>query len=302
MESLVTVQIPTYNQKAFIKEALDSALAQTYENLQIIVSDDFSPEYNIFEYLEEYINHPKVLIHRNTHNLGRVGNYRNTLYNLVKGEWFVNLDGDDYFTDNDFIKNAVITFNDFPNANTYQADQNFFKYKNQFPCVEINEDTLLVSSRTFIENWEKVNSFRHFSTLFKTEMAKKSNFYSYNCLFADFNSAAKLWCLSGEIILSSKSVGYWRKHEHNDTFSLNENNYKIEIDSFQDIKRFANDKNIKVDLNDVCKFLKEKIYLDVAYSLTQRKKKKITTFLFLIDNYFLSWKNTKAILRFILNV
>ena len=40
----VTIMIPTFNQAAFIGEAIDSALAQTYSNLEIIVGDDASTD------------------------------------------------------------------------------------------------------------------------------------------------------------------------------------------------------------------------------------------------------------------
>lgn len=35
-QPLVSIQIPTYNQNQNIKEAIDSALAQTYEHLQVL--------------------------------------------------------------------------------------------------------------------------------------------------------------------------------------------------------------------------------------------------------------------------
>lgn len=80
---LVSIQIPTYNQKKYIKEAFDSVLNQTYSNKQTIVSDDSSPEYDVFEFFKDSINLTGVFFYKNTVNLGRVGNYNNTLYNHV---------------------------------------------------------------------------------------------------------------------------------------------------------------------------------------------------------------------------
>ena len=40
----VTIMIPTFNQAEFIGEAINSALAQTYLNLEIIVGDDASTD------------------------------------------------------------------------------------------------------------------------------------------------------------------------------------------------------------------------------------------------------------------
>lgn len=41
---LVSVLVPTYNQQAFVAEALDSVLAQGYPRLQVVVSDDASTD------------------------------------------------------------------------------------------------------------------------------------------------------------------------------------------------------------------------------------------------------------------
>ncbi|MBD0261856.1 MAG: glycosyltransferase family 2 protein, partial [Tolypothrix sp. Co-bin9] len=43
-KSLVSVIIPTYNRPKYLKQAIESAIKQTYKNIEIIVSDDCSPE------------------------------------------------------------------------------------------------------------------------------------------------------------------------------------------------------------------------------------------------------------------
>ena len=44
MQARVTVAIPTFNRKLFLKEALESVLAQDYSNVEIVVSDNASTD------------------------------------------------------------------------------------------------------------------------------------------------------------------------------------------------------------------------------------------------------------------
>ena len=44
---LVSIIIPVYNGERFLRESLDSILAQTYPNLEVLVMDDASTEEKI---------------------------------------------------------------------------------------------------------------------------------------------------------------------------------------------------------------------------------------------------------------
>ena len=44
---LTSICIPTYNGKEYIKECIDSAINQTYNNIEIIISDDNSQDNTI---------------------------------------------------------------------------------------------------------------------------------------------------------------------------------------------------------------------------------------------------------------
>lgn len=101
----VSVMIPTYNQEDYIAQAINSVLMQDYGNIEIIIADDCSTD-RTGEIARQYIS-SKVKYIRNERNLGRVANYRNTLYSHTTGDWIVNLDGDDYYTDKTFISRAI---------------------------------------------------------------------------------------------------------------------------------------------------------------------------------------------------
>ncbi len=98
----VSVLIITYNQKKFIREAIDSVLAQkTTFPIEILVGDDFSSDGTreiIQDYERQYPGLIKGVLH--PHNMGKNGgiNFLETL-KLAKGEYYALIDGDDYLID-----------------------------------------------------------------------------------------------------------------------------------------------------------------------------------------------------------
>lgn len=98
----VSVLIITYNQHKFIRQAIDSALAQqTSFPIEILVGDDFSND-GTREIIQAYERaHPGLVIGvLHPHNMGKNGgiNFLETL-KLAKGEYYALMDGDDYWTD-----------------------------------------------------------------------------------------------------------------------------------------------------------------------------------------------------------
>ena len=93
----VSVVIPTYNSSAYIMHALESALNQTYDNLEVIVADDASTDDTcaIVRKLED----PRVkLIERTENEGGAVA--RNTAIRAATGRYIAFLDSDDYWMPN----------------------------------------------------------------------------------------------------------------------------------------------------------------------------------------------------------
>src|SRR5690606_9493062 len=86
---LVTFALFAYNQENYIREAIEGAFAQTYEPLEIILSDDCSTD-QTFEIMQEVVlgyNGPhKVCVRRNEVNLGLAGHI-NSILAQAEGEF-----------------------------------------------------------------------------------------------------------------------------------------------------------------------------------------------------------------------
>lgn len=94
---LVTFALIAYNQEQFIREAVEGAFAQTYSPLQIILSDDCSPD-RTFEIMEKmaanYAGPHEIHLNRNKQNRGLAGHI-NQVMSLARGELIVVAAGDD---------------------------------------------------------------------------------------------------------------------------------------------------------------------------------------------------------------
>lgn len=90
MKSLVSVVIPTYNGARYIREAVNSALAQKYQPLEVIVVDDGSTD-NTADVLKPVIDRIRYIKKAN----GGPASARNAGIKEAKGEFIAFLDGDD---------------------------------------------------------------------------------------------------------------------------------------------------------------------------------------------------------------
>jgi glycosyltransferase involved in cell wall biosynthesis len=94
---LITFALVAYKQERFIRDAVKGALAQTYEPLEIIISDDCSPDGTfqvIQEITAEYSGPHKIILNRNEMN-GGIGININRIMELSNGELIVIAAGDD---------------------------------------------------------------------------------------------------------------------------------------------------------------------------------------------------------------
>lgn len=98
---LVTISMITYNQEQYVRDAVRGLLSQTYEPLEIIISDDHSSDRTwdiITEEVEKYRQtngfHRNIILNRNVENLGIV-KHCNLVDTLRHGSFVVGCGGDD---------------------------------------------------------------------------------------------------------------------------------------------------------------------------------------------------------------
>jgi len=94
---LITFALFAYNQENYIREAVEGAFAQTYENLEIILTDDCSSDNTwgiIKEMVEDYSGSHQIIINRNNKNCGLASSV-NWAFQTARGLLIVIAAGDD---------------------------------------------------------------------------------------------------------------------------------------------------------------------------------------------------------------
>lgn len=94
-KALVSIIMPMHNSEAYLTEAIDSVIAQTYTNWELIIIDDSSTDRSV-EIAKEYANKDiRISLHACPKHTGLPGTPRNLGINYAKGQYIAFLDSDD---------------------------------------------------------------------------------------------------------------------------------------------------------------------------------------------------------------
>ncbi|SFF18239.1 glycosyltransferase family 2 protein [Thermoflexibacter ruber] len=106
---LVSIGVPVYNEEKYLAETIESAINQTYRNLEIIISDNCSTD-NSFEIAQKYANQDsRIRLIKQPKNIGAYENFIE-LYRLSQSKYFFMwLGGHDVLASN-FVDKAIKKF------------------------------------------------------------------------------------------------------------------------------------------------------------------------------------------------
>ncbi len=93
---LVSIGVPVYNGGAELRRALETLLAQTHSNLELVISDNASTDETEATCREFAARDPRVVYYRNETNLGPGANFEKVL-RVARGEFFMWAAHDDWW-------------------------------------------------------------------------------------------------------------------------------------------------------------------------------------------------------------
>ena len=121
-DPLVSVIVPAYNVARYIAATLDSILAQTFRDFEIIVVNDGSPDSEDLEKVLEPYQSRIIYLRQENQGLAAA---RNTGIRASRGEYIAPLDSDDLW-DPEHLEAQIAMFNADPSIDMVYADARIF--------------------------------------------------------------------------------------------------------------------------------------------------------------------------------
>jgi glycosyltransferase involved in cell wall biosynthesis len=213
-EPLVSICIPTYNRAGMIDRAIESALGQTYRNIEIIVIDNDSND-NTAAVVASYVDERLTYV-KNERNLGMFGNF-NRCIELATGKFLHILHSDDYI-EPDFTSQCVRFFQEHPSvvmtstraritSDSFEKDITFSDTDRIYPAPE--GFRRLLSARSYII----CPSVMVLRDIYQ-EVGPFSLEYPYSSDFYQWLKIAR----SHDIAFLSGVCVFYREGEHSETF------------------------------------------------------------------------------------
>lgn len=189
MEPLVSIITPLYNSEKYIAETIESVLAQTYTNWEMIIVDDCSKD-NGVRVVEEYQKKDKrIKLYKNEINRG-VSYTRNKAIDLANGKYIAFLDSDDLWKKEKLEKqikfmednNVVLSYTAYEKMNEDGSKRGEIRVPDKLDYNELLKNCLIncitgVYKKEFFKNI-KFKETKVEDYIFWLEMFKKIDFAS----------------------------------------------------------------------------------------------------------------------------
>lgn len=175
----VSIIMPAFNREKFIAESIDSALAQTYTDFELIIIDDGSKDQTV-SVAKKYLDDPRVSIIENPKNMG-IATTRTRAINIARGEYLAMLDSDDVWLDHDKLKKQVAFLDSHPDHAIIGSGIAYIDTTGkQLNTLVFPTDDLEIR-KTILRR----NQFAQSTLLCRTEMLMKTGLYSTRFMISD---------------------------------------------------------------------------------------------------------------------
>lgn len=203
-EPLVSVLMTAYNRANFISEAIQSVLASTYRNFELIIVDDGSKDETADVARKFEILDSRVKVFVNNTNLGDYPN-RNRAASYAKGKYLKYLDSDDLIYPHG-LEIFVSSMEKYPDAGLCLGS-NQLQFPDPFPAYIDRIDAL--RQHFFNSGFLNIGPS---GVMINRSAFQKAGGFSSRRMVGDTELWFTLAC-QNSVVIAQPSLVYWRQHE-----------------------------------------------------------------------------------------
>jgi len=170
LENKVSIIIPVHNSEKYLEECIESALNQTYQNIEIIAVDDGSTD-NSLEILKKYSDKIKIITMKNC----AIPVALNQSIKIAKGEWIKRLDSDDVLYP-DAVENLVSV------GKNIEDKKNIVLYG----YLDVIDSTSEIINKRIDTNYNNLENFDFNVILLDYNMAKPTSSLIHRSSFEEY--------------------------------------------------------------------------------------------------------------------
>jgi glycosyltransferase involved in cell wall biosynthesis len=217
LDPLVTIAIPTYNRADYyLQQSLASALSQTYQHIEIIVSDNCSTD-NTQAFVRSFSD-SRLRYFKHDKNIGANNNF-NYCLEQAKGDYFLLLQDDDMI-DNDFVEVCMTTAAKSKDIGIIRTGTRVIDSEGEVIAEAVNNVVGLTTEEFFVGWFADKTALYLCSTLFHTErLMKIGGFKSKRSLFQDVVAEVRLAARYGRTDIRDIKASF-RRHHGEMTFAV----------------------------------------------------------------------------------
>lgn len=197
MKPEISVIITSYNRDKYISQAIESIINSSFQNFELIISDDCSKDHS-YEIACEYAkSDERIKVFRNENNIGDYPNRILTI-NRSKGKWIKFVDCDDFI------------------SKTCLEEMIYFAEKSQLHfgiCAPKINDFLVLNTKEAFESGY-LNYFGPTGSFFSKEKYLELGGFVNRITVSDWHMWER-FAMNGNIMIFPEKLATWRDHDDN---------------------------------------------------------------------------------------
>lgn len=239
---MISIIVPVYNVEKYIENTINSLLAQSYPNVEIILVDDGSTDFSgkICDRYSNEHNNIKTFHKKN----GGLADARNYGLNNANGIYVCFVDGDDYIHEN-----MIEYLYDSLQRNSAQVSVcNFKKVYEKFDNIDTNIDTNIdISKEIVLDNIDALKAMVNLNCGFAPNVCNKmfkKNLFTKDCyfpagkLYEDMIVTTKILAKVEKVSYINCEMYYYLQRSNSITGKFNEKE-KDHIEMSNEVLRFV---------------------------------------------------------------